>query len=388
MKPAYLSMSTSTPTANVQITASDVEMLLGKLAASASFLNSRSTGILSVNTQARRLGCITYMVGLVSSGRKVRSLLMSPSSSDVADLKRNIQEHGFTAGFLTTAQSSFRHYADAALKLNLLIQQGEVFELTPRGRFLATAVKPEWRRPYPLAPETKVFLLHSILASDYLGTAAILRSLLRDGMTSNDIKKDHQSQLESVLQEVTRTSSNTPLQRTARDRLLSLRDWKNPASYCEHLVSAKLNWLTDLGIVHLQSSPAVPLSVTETHRPWLAKWTTTVAPNDAHLLALLLSYAQVVVPTTAAASSDTLHSALEITFARLAPASGLPKIRFTDFVLFLACFHPHLVTQWIGSGEMLFPESRFVRGGATYTVQGAARSTQSYVLREEVAVRQ
>lgn len=50
---------------------------------------------------------------------------MSPSSSDVADLKRNIQEHGFTTGFLTTAQSSLRHYADAALKLNLLIQQGE-----------------------------------------------------------------------------------------------------------------------------------------------------------------------------------------------------------------------------------------------------------------------
>ena len=113
-----------------------------------------------------------------------------------------------------------------------------------------------------------------------------------------------------------------------------------------------------------------------------------MAPNDAHLLALLLSYAQIVVPTTAAASSETLHSALEAAFARLAPASRLAKLRFTDFVLMLACFHPQLVTQWIRNRETLFPESRFARGGATYTVQGAARSTQSYVLREEVALRQ
>jgi hypothetical protein len=154
------------------------------------------------------------------------------------------------------------------------------------------------------------------------------------------------------------------------------------------LVSAKLNWLADLGIVNLPSSPAVPLSVTETHRPWLAKWSATVTPNDAYLLALLLSYAQVVVSTTAAASSDSLHSALEIAFARLAPASGLAKLRFTDFVLFLACFYPQLVTQWIASRETLFPESRFTRGDASYTVQGAARSTQSYVLREEVTLRQ
>lgn len=144
-------MSTNSPTTNVEITAGGVERLLGKFVASALFRNVKSSGILSVNSQARRLGCITYLVGIVSSGRKVRSLLMSPSSAEVAELTRNLQEHGFTTGFLTAAPSSFRHYADAALKLNLLIQQGEVFELTPRGRFLAAAIKPDWRRPYPVA---------------------------------------------------------------------------------------------------------------------------------------------------------------------------------------------------------------------------------------------
>jgi hypothetical protein len=342
---------------------------------------------LSVNTQARRLGCLIYLVGLVASGRKVRSLLMAPSSSEVADLRRHIQEQGFTSGFLTRAKSSFRHYADAAVKLNLLVQQGDVFEVTTRGRFLAAAIKPDWRRPYPLAPEIKVFFLHVILTSDYLGTAAILRSLLQDGMTSSHIKRDHQAQLESLLNALSRMTSDTPLYGPARDRLLSLRDWKNPASYCEHLVSAKLNWLMDLGIVTVPPSSTVPLSVTEEHRPWLENWIATVAPNDAHLLALLLSYAQIVVPTAAPASSNPLLSTLETAFARLAPAGSLAKLRFTDFVLFLVCFHPQIVTQRIRNRETLFPESRFSCGNATYTVQSAARSTQSYVLREEVTVR-
>ena len=376
-------MSTNSPTTNVEITAGGVERLLGKFVASALFRNVKSSGILSVNSQARRLGCITYLVGIVSSGRKVRSLLMSPSSAEVAELTRNLQEHGFTTGFLTAAPSSFRHYADAALKLNLLIQQGEVFELTPRGRFLAAAIKPDWRRPYPLASETKVFFLHLILAADYLGTAAILRSLLQDRVTSNDLKREHPSRLESMLQEVVQTSSDIPLQRMASDRLLSLREWKNPASYCEHLVSAKLNWLVDLGIVQLPSSPTIPLSVTEQHRPWLNRWSATVAPNDVQLISLLLSYAQIVAPATAPAFSGTLPSALETAFARLVPASGLSKLRLSDFVLFLVCFQPRVVLQWIADGQPLFPESRFACGDVTYAVQSAARFTQAYVLREE-----
>lgn len=376
-------MNTTRPIISANINACDVELLLGRFASSTSLQDSRSAGILSVNAQARRLGCLIYLVGLVASGRRLRSLLMAPSPSELADLESHVRKQGFTAGFLTAARSSFRHYADAVVKLNLLVQQGELFELTARGRFLAAAIKPDWRRPYPLAPEVKVFFLHLILASDYLGIAAILRSLLQDGMTSSDIKRGHQSQLASLLELLARTTRESPRQHSARDRLLSLRDWKNPASYCEHLVSAKLNWLADLGIVRLPSSPTVPLSVTEEHRPWLENWIATVDPNDAHLLALLLSFAQIVVPTTVSASSDTRLSVLETAFARLAPASGLAKLRFTDFVLFLACFHPQLVTQWIGSRETIFPESRFSCGNATYTVQSAARSTQSYVLRED-----
>jgi hypothetical protein len=102
-------MNTTTPTTSANINASDVELLLGRFASSASFLDSRNTGILSVNAQARRLGCLVYLVGLVASGRKVRSLLIAPSPSELADLKCHLQEHGFTSGFLTAAKSSFRH---------------------------------------------------------------------------------------------------------------------------------------------------------------------------------------------------------------------------------------------------------------------------------------
>ena len=351
---------------------------------SASVWFTNSSGVVSVNTQARRLGCLIYLIGLVSQGRKIESLLLSLSATEVGLLKRNINNNGFTSGHLTTTASSVRHYVDAALGFNLLVQQGAVFELTVRGRFLLDAIKPDVAQPYPMAMEANVFFLHTILGFDYFGMAAILRSLLKGTNKMSEIQREHQPVLLRLLEDVSRTSSNPRLRRSVTDRLISIRSWKKPESYCEHLVAAKLNWLADLGILKSPPSSTSSISLVEGHRDLLRDWASATEPTEAHLLALLLRYAQVAVPHNESEHDEGFCSAMQLAFSRLASPGKLAKIRLSDFVLFLFCFRPHALAQLIAEEKSLFSESMVECGGAVYKLHGAARSTQSYIICEQI----
>jgi len=369
------------------ITASSVALVFGGNLSSASMVASSSGGVVSVNTQARRLGCLVYLLGLVSRGRKIESLLLSLSVSEVASLKHNINANGYTSGHLTATTSSVRHYVDAALAFHLLVQQGAVFDLSVRSRFLLDAIKPDSRQPYPLHPETKVFFLHTLLGFDYFGIAAIIRSLLSGASKMSEIQREHQSELLQLLETVSRTSTNTRLQRSMRDRVISIRNWKKPESYCEHLIAAKLNWLADLGILNAPPSSTSGISLTSGHQDWLSDWAAATEPTEVNLLTLLLRYAQVAVPRTNSQKDTTLCSALQLSFDRLSNPGKLAKIRLPDFILFLVCFQPHFLAQLVTEAKSLFLESVVNCGSAVYKIHSASRSTQSYIVREEIAAR-
>lgn len=366
------------------ITASSVALLFGGCLSSASMWLTDSGGVVSVNTQARRLGCLVYLIGLVSRGRKIESLLLSLSASEVALLKRNINANGFTSGQLTTMASSVQHYVNAAIGFHFLVQQGAVFYLSVRGRFLLDAVKPDWAEPYPLAAETKVFFLHTLLSSDYFGIAAMIRSIHKGVSKMSELQREHQSELLRLLEHVSRTTSNPRLQRAVRDRLISVRNWKKPESYCEHLVSAKLNWLADLGILKSPPSSTSSISLVNDHQEWLADWASVAEPTEACLLALLLRYAQVAVPKSELTPDRRFCSALQLAFSRLANPGKLAKIRVADFILFLVCFQPHALIQLVAEEKGLFLHSVIDCGDVVYRTHAASRSTQSYIVREQI----
>ena len=359
---------------------SAAELFAGFVSQSPLWFDS-NCGVVSVNTQSRRLGCIIYILGQVARGRKVESLLLSPSTEELAELKRNINDNGLVSGYLTSKASSVKHYLDTAIAFHFLVRQGSVFNLTRRGLFLLQAVRPDIAHPYPLAGPSKTFFFHSLLATDYFGLSAIARLLLDGNRSTISIQREYQTQLLHVLGDASSTSANIQLTRLAQDRMISIRNWKKAESYSEHLVSAQLNWLADLGI--LESVPSVSRNFVakKEHRDWLEDLANTAIPTDSHLLAFTLNYCSRIQNEGMFSTAEDICSALSEAFERLVRDPTLAKIRCSDFLLFLLCFHTPWLLGLVKKRQKLIPATTVECHYHRYQIHFASRPTQSFIIR-------
>jgi hypothetical protein len=338
-----------------------------------------NAGVISVNTQARRLGCFVYLIGQIADHKNIESLLLSLPSDGLAMLKENLVANGLRSGYLTDKQSSIKHYLDAAIELHLLVRQGAVFRLTSRGRFLVDAARPNFVSPYPLNVAAKTFFFYTILESDYFGIAAVIRSLLAGKRRVATIQREHRDQLLGVLSEVVERSRDSRFNRVLQDRILLIRNWKKPESYAEHLVSAKLNWLADLGVLQGVPLSTAEVLVSKPHEDWAINLMKAVVPTDTHLLACTLRYSAVINAESPTENTD-FCAALDMAFDRLAGPSALRKIRSIDFLLFLLCYHSNLLLNLTKTAREL-PLAKTIRcRERSYETHFASRSTQSFII--------
>jgi len=294
-------------------------------------------------------------------------------------LKENLVANGLRSGYLTDKQSSIKHYLEAAVELHLLVRQGAVFRLTSRARFLVDAIRPDAASPYPLTAATKIFFFYTILESDYFGIAAVIRSLLAGKRRVATIQREHRDQLLGVLTEVIERSRDSRFNRVLQDRILLIRNWKKPESYAEHLVSAKLNWLADLGVLQGVPLSTAEVLVSKPHEDWAINLTSAVVPTDTHLLACALRYGAVINVESPTENSD-FCAALDMAFNRLAGPSALRKIRTIDFLLFLLCYHSNLLVNLTKTAREL-PLAKTIRcRERSYETHFASRSTQSFII--------
>ena len=339
-----------------------------------------NAGVVSVNTQARRLGCLIYILGQVKKGRRIESMLLALPSKELAELKRNLLEYGFKSGYLTAKGSSVKHYLDAAVECHLLVRQGAVLHLTQLGKFLLEAVCPTVECPYPLSVATRIFFLHTLLGIDYFGITAIVRSLQEGARRLSVMEREHRAQLLRLLGEASHSSPNTRFGRAVKDRIISIENWRNPESYSEHLVSAKLNWLVDLGILEGVSANS-EIRINRAHEDWLKNLAQSTTPTESHLLTFALSYALACRENgQATTEDDQICVALGRAFEHLAGSKGLKKIRCSDFLLFAVCFHGPMLATAIEQRKKLLGDSSVVCGGIVYDFQFASRPTQSFIL--------
>ena len=359
-------------------------MAFGDLISKSPFWVGTDAGVVSVNTQARRLGCLTYLTGKVARGRKVESLLFALSKEEIADLKQNIRDGGGGSGELTQKQSSVEHYLDTAIQLRLLAKQGSVLNLTGKGQFLIDIVRPHAEKPYPLSEEAKIFFQNLLLRADYFGLAAVISCLLRGSRKLVEIQKEYKAELLRLLQGAVRSSSDSRLHRMAQDRMLAIRNWTKPESYAEHLVSAKVNWFIDLGIIngHRTSSE---VEIAPAHRAWLADLASTTIPTEAQLIAHTLNYAKVIAQSLISQNQQQSEcDLLQSLFTRFAPRGNLQKVRCGDAVLFFMCFHSETIFQRVAAEQKLFSNFRVECGSQIYHIHTASRATQAFIVRNQL----
>jgi hypothetical protein len=379
-KQSLLATQGSAVTAVPKITSESVADLFAGVVTRSHLWFDASSGVISINTQARRLGCFIYLLGQIARGKRIESLLLALSSQEVAILKRNIEDSGITSGYLTTKSSSVKHYLDAAIELRLLSKQGSVFSLTRRGRFLVEAVRPDLEAPYPLTREARVFFLHTLLETDYFGALAIVRSLLDGTRKLSAIQRDHRSQLLHVLGDASQRAGNERLHRLAQDRIILIQHWKKPESYSEHLVAAKLNWLADLGILENVPSIKSDILINKEHEQWLHNFYGVVSPTESDLLAFVLNFCRAIGFGSHSPEKRQICGALDSAFCLLGSQGSLKKIRCNDFILFLLCFHASMLIDYIDNEKSLLKDSAIRCGDLEYRFHIASRPTQSYII--------
>src|SRR5689334_18182974 len=114
-----------------------ITQLFGEVVSRSPLWFNAGTGVLSVNTQARRLGCLLFLLGQVSRGRKLHSVLLRQAPDELKALAHNLEVNEYASGQLTAKASSIQHYLDAAHELHLLAKQGAMYTLTSRGQMIA-----------------------------------------------------------------------------------------------------------------------------------------------------------------------------------------------------------------------------------------------------------
>lgn len=256
-----------------------VTNVFGNLTSNAPIQFDHVAGIVSVNTQARRLGCLTFLTGKVAKGSKIESLLLSMPAQEIAVLNENLRLNGYLSGQLTNKASSVEHYLDAAIQLHLLAKQGAIFALTNRGRFLMDVVLPNSVEPYPLSNAAKIYFLDSVLRADFFGIVALLGLLLRGVNSLSALQANYRDALLVVLDRIARSSLDSRLRRIAQDKTISIRNWRKPESYAEHLVPAQVNWLIDLDVIETPINQRYTISAP--HRSWLEDALKNVVPSEA-----------------------------------------------------------------------------------------------------------
>jgi hypothetical protein len=359
------------------IEATHVSKLFGNLTSNAAIHFDHVAGIVSVNTQARRLGCLTFLTGKVARGKKIESLLLSMPSQEIAALNDNLIRNGHLSGQLTAKASSVAHYLDAAIQLRLLTKQGAIFELTNRGKFLSDVVPVNPAEPYPLPESAKIYFLDTILRFDFIGVVAVIGLLLRDVDNLSALQGLYRDELLAVLDRIARVSNDSRLRRIAQDRVIAIRNWRKPESYAEHLVPAQLNWLIDLGIVQYSSPQRYIIDLQ--HRSWLKEAVQNVLPSEADIVGFVLSYSRIFAAEDVEPQENPC-ALLDLAFGRIAQPGMLVKVRCADLVLYLCCFHFRSLLKCVIDEEKLFTEPIVDCEDRNYRFTFASRSTQSFVV--------
>lgn len=363
-----------------------ISSVLGEFIAQRRLHAERCCAILTVNTQARRLGSLLYVLAKVKAGVRLMAQLEKPPSEEIDQLRANLRSHQLTSGEITAARSSVGHYLTLAQDLHLVTRQGSLHTLTAHGQLLMTLVRPPCVEPYPLSQDTKLCCLATLLRYDFIGIKALVRLLLAGVFSIDGLCNEYQGSLLVSLEEALESLSEQHTKRIFFDRRSQIQKWTNPAKYSDHLVPARLHWLKDLDVIHGSVGANGEHGIAPNYLQWMKKLCFIKWPTEREVYDLVESYSDATstderVPDAGEVPA-LICSALEQVFNQNAGSGPIEKVRADIAALHLTSTQMPLLRNMARRGQSFWGHSRERLCGKTcYGLHPAPRSTQAYVIR-------
>jgi hypothetical protein len=363
-----------------------ISSVLGEFIAQRKLHAERCCAVLSVNTQARRLGSLLYLLGKIKAGVRLVAQLERPPATEIDQLRSNLRLHQLTSGEISTARSSVDHYLTLAQDLHLVVRQGSLHTLTAHGQLLMALVRPPCAEPYPLSQNTKLCILAILLRHDFIGLKSLIRLMLTGVLSVDGLCNEYQESLLASLEEALECQTEQHTKRLFFDRRSQIQKWNNPAKYSDHLVPARLHWLKDLAVIHGSVGANGEHNIAVEYLPWMMAVCSIKWPNERDVYDLVESYCSATyddaITLNAAGDSTLVCSALDQVFIQNSGLGPIEKVRADIAALHLTSTQMPLLRNMARNRQSFWGNSRErLCGKTTYGLHPAARSTQAYVLR-------
>lgn len=340
------------------------------------------------NARARRLGAMIFLLGKIYQGKKIEGILTNLSVAEIGLLKENFQKEGITNGELTAKGPSTRHYLNLCRKFSFANKQSSLFSLTNSGRLLCNLIKERFHQPYPLAQSTRNLFFLLILKADFLGQKALAQLFISGKRILQEIKRDFFSSLKKVFSETSNYVKEAQISGLLRDRLLSFESWKKPEIYSDHLVTPRVYWLSDLGLLTISGKKELEISLNQAQENFFRRLSETPYLKEAQLYDLAFSHFSLFQGRDSFILENLenpeleVEKALEEIFSILTPPANLQKIRADIVGTFLLILKIPLLEK-LRKLELSVPSviGKITCPSWKYQIHLAARPTQSYVIR-------
>ncbi|HUU00981.1 MAG TPA: hypothetical protein VM425_06035 [Myxococcota bacterium] len=368
--------------------------LISHLLASDFVRLGRTCGALSVNTQARRFGPLLYLLQRVAEGKRTEALLTSLPRKDLVALTANMRQYVGTSGELKEKPSSVRHYLDLAREIGFLARQGGFFSLTTFGKLLTTMCGSNILQPYPLGDAVCIFVLVLLLRVDFIGLRSLAAILDQGTCSLVEARKKYYKSLIDSLSHLSEAARSEKVRRAARDRIIALKSWRKPDKYCEHLVSARVYWFSELNLIDLiQCRGQVIISPNESGARWFRSFTVFPVPNSESVARLALLYGEAVVTAADGVSclseersSNGLCGCLLGLFEAVTDDFGVQKVRSDVVAMYLLSGGLGILKTAPDARAVSLAKTNELHCGTwKYTLHTGSRSTQSYLVKQSVS---
>ena len=215
------------------------------------------------NTKIRRIGYLKILLQMLSENKSLSTYKMYNNFEKYC-LKYKDQLHSYsnTKGevVLTKTGASAKPYMELAEHIGLIHHNNEICRIGKTGKVLSAiynSIKYNSNNIFNLTLFDQIFFLENLLRNDYIHLYVIIELLfISPKITFSTFKKEYQNKiLEYVNDSIIQNSEHNSM-KIVPIKIIKRRisEWKQTATYIEHIIMPRLNWMYDLGLITMQNS--------------------------------------------------------------------------------------------------------------------------------------
>lgn len=251
------------------------------------YKDSLYLNILPSNTKTRRLGYLKALLMMLQEQPQISSKTIYKSFELYCQrLKGYLSEYKNNKGeiIITKTGTSAKPYIELAEQLGLIYRSRENCRIGKLGKVFCAIQSEQTDKVnlFEMSRFDKAFFLESLLRNDYVYIYVLIELLfINSNIQYNTLKKIYQTELLQYIDNCIKEINGDNSMKIIPLKIIRKRisEWKQTASYIEHVIMPRLHWLYDLDIIDITGSTYRLSNTGESLYYYLSTWNDIIKHN-------------------------------------------------------------------------------------------------------------